>query len=81
MGLGVASKMSGIWYNTCMRFLYLPRRAQRTQRGMRMKDQKEITEIVVDAAIKIHREFVPHTHSLRPLRALLEEERKVEQQW
>ena len=38
-----------------------------------MKELKEITEIVVDAAIKIHREFVPHPHSLRPLRSLWEE--------
>ena len=70
MGLGVAFKMSGVWYNTRMRVLYLPQRAQRTQRGMRMKELKEIVGIVVDAAIKIHREFVPHTHSLRPLRSL-----------
>ena len=46
-----------------------------------MKELKEIAEIVVDAAIKIHREFVPYHHSLRPLRSLWEEERKVEQQW
>ena len=37
--------------------LYLPQRTQRTQRGMRVKDLKEITGIVVDAAIKIHKEI------------------------
>ena len=41
-----------------------------------MNDLKEITGIVVDAAIKIHREFVPHTHSLRPLSSLWEEKER-----
>ena len=39
----------------------LPQRAQRTQRGKgkRMKSLDEVSGLVVDAAIKIHREFGP----------------------